>query len=39
MTNLMHACFILQYVYYSPLHVSSVMCSKHVEGCNKRIVK
>jgi len=21
MTNLMHTCFILQYVYYNPLHV------------------
>ena len=25
-TNLMHTCFILQYVYYNPLHVSSIMC-------------
>ena len=23
MTNLIHTCFILQYVYYDPLHVSS----------------
>jgi len=27
MTNLTHNCFILQYVYYSPLHVSSIICS------------
>jgi hypothetical protein len=27
MTNLMHTCFILQYVHYNPLHVSSITCS------------
>jgi len=27
MTNLMHTRFILQYVYYNPLHVSSILCS------------
>jgi len=27
MTNLIHTCFILQYVYYDPLHVSSIICS------------
>ena len=27
MTNLIHTCFILQYVYYNPLHVSSIICS------------
>ena len=27
MTNLMHTCFILQYVHYIPLHVSSITCS------------
>ena len=31
--------FILQYFYYNPLHVSSIICSKHVEDYNKRIVK
>ena len=31
MTNLIYSCFILQYVYYDPLHVSSIICSKHVE--------
>jgi len=31
--------FLLQYVYYDPLHVSSIKCSKHVEDHNKRIVK
>ena len=39
MTNLMHNCLILQYVYYVPLHVSSIICSKHVEEHNTRIVK
>jgi len=27
MTNLMHTCFILQYVNYNPVHVSSIKCS------------
>ena len=27
MTNLMHTCFILQYVHYNPLHVSSITSS------------
>ena len=27
MTNLIHTCFILQYVYYNPLHVSSIIFS------------
>ena len=27
MTNVMHICFILQYIYYIPLHVSSIICS------------
>ena len=27
MTNLINTCFILQYVYYNPLHVSSFICS------------
>ena len=27
MTNLMHTCFILQYVHYNPLLVSSITCS------------
>jgi len=27
MTNLMHTRFILQYVHYNPLHVSSITCS------------
>ena len=27
MTNLIHTWFILQYVYYNPLHVSSITCS------------
>ena len=27
MTNLIHTCFILQYVNYNPLHVSSITCS------------
>ena len=27
MTNLIHTCFILQYVYYNPLHVLSITCS------------
>jgi hypothetical protein len=27
MTNLIQNCFILQYVYYDPLHVSSIICS------------
>jgi len=27
MTNLINTCFILQYVYYNPLHVSSIICS------------
>jgi len=27
MTNLIHTCFILQYVYYNPLHLSSIICS------------
>jgi len=27
MTNLMHTYFILQYVHYNPLHVSSITCS------------
>ena len=27
MTNLIHNCFILQYAYYDPLHVSSIICS------------
>ena len=26
-TNLIHTCFILQYVYYNPLYVSSSLCS------------
>ena len=26
-TNLIHTCFILQYFYYNPLHVSSIICS------------
>ena len=26
-------------VYYMPLHVSSTMCSKHIEAYNKRIIK
>ena len=25
--NLIHACVNLQYVYYNPLHVSSIICS------------
>ena len=27
MANLIHTCFNLQYVYYNPLHVSSIICS------------
>ena len=27
MTNLIHTCFILRYVYHNPLHVSSIICS------------
>ena len=27
MTDLIHTCFILQYVHYNPLHVSSTLCS------------
>ena len=27
------------YVYYTPLHVSSTQCSKHVEAYNKLITK
>jgi hypothetical protein len=27
MTNLIHTCFILQFVYYKPQHVSSIICS------------
>ena len=27
MTNLIHICCILQYVYYNPLYVSSIICS------------
>jgi len=27
MTNLIDTYFILQYVYYNPLHVSSIICS------------
>jgi len=27
MTNLTHTCSILQYVHYTPLHVSSIKCS------------
>ena len=27
MTNLMYTCFILKYVHYNPLHVSSLSCS------------
>ena len=27
MTNLIHTCFVLQYVYYNHLHVSSIICS------------
>ena len=27
MTNLIHTCFIFQYVHYNPLHVSSTTCS------------
>jgi len=38
MTNLIHNCFILHYIYYDPLHVSSIMCSKHVEDHNKHIM-
>ena len=31
MTNLMHTCFILQYIRYNPLHVSSITRSS--SGC------
>ena len=34
MTNLIHTCFILQYVYYNPLHVSSIICSSSSGGFN-----
>ena len=27
MTNLIYTCFILQYIYYNHLHVSSIICS------------
>jgi len=31
MTNLIHTCFILQYVYFNPLRVSSItVLSQHV---------
>jgi len=26
MTNLIHTCFILQYVYFNPLHISIIIC-------------
>ena len=29
MTNLIHTCFILQYVYYNPLHISSIICTSY----------
>ena len=31
MTKLIHNCFILQYIYYNPLYVSSTICSS--SGC------
>jgi len=29
----------LRSLYYDPLHVSSIICSKNVEDYNKRVVK
>ena len=34
MTNLIHTCFILQYIYYNPLHVSSIIFSLCIDAAS-----